>query len=36
MPKVMDFIKEYEKLIEDSDIKATVTNLKKKQKWTKP
>jgi hypothetical protein len=33
MPKLMDFIKEYEKLIENSDFKATVTNLKKRQRW---
>ena len=36
MPKLMDFINEYEKLIENSDFKATVTNLKKTQSWTEP
>jgi hypothetical protein len=35
MPKLMDYIKEYEKLSENSDFKSTVTNLKKQQSWTK-
>jgi allophanate hydrolase subunit 1 len=33
MPKLMDLIKEYEKLIESSNIKVIVTNFKKTQKW---
>jgi hypothetical protein len=33
IPKLMDLIKEYEKIIESNDIKITVTNLKKTLEW---